>query len=174
MNWVDIAILVIVASSTLMGVFWGLIRQVVSVVGLVGGIFFAGRLYQPIADFLHPEGGGGLVADPNWARIIAFGVVAIGFSLVLGIAGSALRLVANLLFLGWLDHLLGALLGLATSLALVMALLVVATVFPVPNLSDAIKASVVAHWLGGFVPLILAMLPPEFGIFRQMAGWGTR
>jgi membrane protein required for colicin V production len=174
MNWVDIAIPVIVASSTLMGVFWGLIRQVVSVVGLVGGIFFAGRVYQPIADFLHPEAGGGLVADPNWARIIAFGAVVIGFSLVLGIAGSALRLVANLLFLGWLDHLLGALLGLATSLALVMALLVVATVFPVPNLSEAIKESVVARWLGGFVPLILAMLPPEFGVFRQMAGWGTR
>ncbi len=173
MNWVDIAILSTVISSTLAGLFWGLIRQVVSVVGLFGGIYFAGRLYEPIAGFLHPAGGGGLVADPGWARIIAFGIVAIGFSLVLGIAGSVLRFVANLLFLGWLDHLLGALIGLATSLILVTAMVVVATVFPVPNVSEAVKSSVLAHWLGGFTPLVLAMLPPEFQTFRAMMGWGA-
>ncbi|MFL5733726.1 MAG: CvpA family protein [Chloroflexia bacterium] len=173
MNWVDIAILGIVVSSVLLGLFWGLIRQVVSVLGLAAGIFFAGRLYQPIADFLHPEEGGGLVADPNWARIIAFGGVVIGFSLLIGIAGSILRFAANLLFLGGLDHLLGGLMGLVTSVSLVMAMLVVATVFPVPNLSQAIRDSVVAHWLGVFVPVIVAMLPPEFGTFRQMAGWGS-
>lgn len=172
MNWVDVAILASVLSSTLAGVFWGLIRQAVSVVGLVGGIFFAGRLYDPIAKFLHPEGGGGLVADPNWARIIAFGIVVIGFSMVLGIVGSVLRFAANLLFLGWLDHALGGLLGLVTSLMLVMSLLTVATVFPVPNVSQAIKDSVLANWLGGFVPIVLAMLPPEFGTFRTMMGWG--
>jgi membrane protein required for colicin V production len=173
MNWVDIAILGTVVSSTLMGFFWGLIRQVVSILGLAGGIFFAGRLYQPIADFLHPANGGGFVADPNWARIIAFGAVVIGFSLTIGIAGSVLRFAANLLFLGWLDHLLGGLIGLITSVGLVLALLVVVTVFPVPDVSQAVNDSVVAHWLGGFVPVVLAMLPPEFRTFPQIMGGGA-
>ena len=172
MNWVDIGILSIVISSTLAGLFWGVIRQVMSIAGLVGGIYFAGRLYQPIADFLHPPDGGGIVADPNWARIIAFGIVVIGFSLLVGIIGSAVRLIANLLLLGWLDHVLGGVLGLLTSLLLVMSMLAVATVFPVPNVSDAIKESQIAHWLGGFMPAVLALLPPEFLIFRQMMGWG--
>ncbi len=173
MNWVDITILAVVLSSTLMGLFWGLIRQVMSVAGLVGGIYFAGRFYQPVAELLHGKDGGGMVADANWARIIGFGVVVVGFSLLIGIVGSVIRLVANLLFLGWLDHLLGGLLGLVTSLVLIMSLLVVATVFPVPNLSQAIKESQVAQWLGGFTPAIVAMLPPEFTTFRDMMGWGA-
>jgi membrane protein required for colicin V production len=173
MNWVDIAILATLISSTLMGLFWGIIRQAISIVGLVGGIFFAGRLYEPVAEFLHGDGGG-LVADPNWARIIAFGAIVVGFSLVLGIVGSVLRVAANLLFLGWLDHALGALLGLVTSLMLMMALIVVATVFPVPNVSEAVRESQVARLLSGFIPLVLAMLPPEFGIFRELTGPGTR
>jgi hypothetical protein len=44
---------------------------VIAIVGLVGGIFFAGRFYEPIALFLHGPVGDGVVADPNWARIIA-------------------------------------------------------------------------------------------------------
>ena len=172
MNWVDIGILGLVGASTLMGLFWGLIRQVIAVVGLVGGIFFAGRFYEAIAQFLHGEDGGGLVADLNWARIIAFVLVMVGFSLVLGVAASVLRVAANLLFLGWLDNLLGALLGLIMSIMLVMAMLAVATIFPVQGLSEDIRNSQVAQWLSGFVPVVLAMLPPEFQDFRQRMTWG--
>jgi membrane protein required for colicin V production len=171
-NWVDIGILGVVGASTLMGLFWGLIRQVIAVVGLAGGIFFAGRFYEPIAQFLHGEDGGGLVADPNWAHIIAFVLVMVGFSLVLGVAASVLRVVANLLFLGWLDHLLGALIGLIMSVMLVMALLAVATVFPVQGLAEDVRKSQVAQWLSGFVPVVLAMLPPEFQDFRERMTWG--
>jgi membrane protein required for colicin V production len=171
-NWVDISLLSSMAAGTLTGLYWGLIRQVASLAGLVGGIFFAGRLYQPVAEFLHGPNGTGLVADPNWARIIAFGGVVIGVSLLVGLLGSVLRFVANLIFLGWLDHVLGGVLGLATSILLAMPMLIVATVFPVPNVSEAVRQSQVAQWLGGFIPVVLAMLPPEFQNFRPMMGWG--
>jgi membrane protein required for colicin V production len=166
-NWVDIAIVSSLISAAVAGLYWGLIRQVLSIFGLVGGIYFAGRLYEPVADFLHGDGSG-LVADLNWARIIAFAGVVIGFSLVLGIVGSVLRFMANLLLLGWLDHLLGGVLGLATSLLLTTVMVVAATVFPVPGMSDAIKESQVAQWLSGFTPIVLAMLPPEFQLFQQL------
>jgi membrane protein required for colicin V production len=167
-NWVDIAILGLVTSSTLLGLFWGLIRQLISVGGLVGGIFMAGRFYEQAAELLHGSDGGGLVADPNLARITCFAAIVILFSLVLGGIGTVLRMVLNLLFLGWLDNVLGALLGLVTSLALVMALLAVATVFPAPNLSEDIMDSWVAQWLTNFVPVLLPLLPPEFQLFRDM------
>lgn len=172
MNWVDTTILVIVLASVLMGFFWGVIRQAVTFIGLWGGLFVAGRIYQPIAEFLHPKNGGGLVAEAGWARIIAFAAVVILFTILLGIVGSLLRKVLNAFFLGWLDHVLGGLVGLITSLTFVTVLLVVVTVFPVPNVSEAIKDSVLAQWLGGFTPLVVAMLPPEFATFRAMMGWG--
>jgi membrane protein required for colicin V production len=141
-----------------------------SVVGLVGGIYFAGRFYEQVASMLHPAEGGGLVADANWAKIIAFGLIVIGVSLLAGVVGSVLRLVSNLLLLGWLDHVLGGVLGLVNSVLLVSALLAVATVFPVPNVSEAVKESQVAHLVGGFTPVVLNLLPPEFLIFRQLMG----
>ena len=172
MNWVDIAILVSVGVSTLMGLFWGLIRQVIAITGLIGGIFFAGRFYEPIAEFLHAADGRGLVADPNWARIIAFVLVMVGFSVLLGMAASVLRIAANLLFLGWLDNLLGGLLGLVMSIILVIALVTVVTMFPVDGLSEDVRQSRVAQALTGLVPVVLGMLPPEFQDFRFRFTWG--
>jgi membrane protein required for colicin V production len=158
----------VIASSTALGLFWGLIRQLISVGGLLGGIWLAGRFYETAAELLHGPDGGGLVADPNWARILGFAAIVILFSLLLGAVGSTLRVVLNLLFLGWVDHLLGAALGLLTSVTLVASLLVVATVFPVPNVADGIRESQVAQWLTTFTPAVLAMLPPEFQLFQDI------
>jgi membrane protein required for colicin V production len=156
----------------MMGLHWGLIRQAIAVFGLVGGIMIAGRFYEPVAEFLHGSDGGGPVADANWARIIAFVGILIIFSLTLGAVGSVLRVVAKLLFLGWLDRVLGGLLGFFMATTLVMAVLVVATVFPVPGLSDSVQKSQVAHWFSGYVPVVLSMLPPEFQQYQEIIKLG--
>jgi membrane protein required for colicin V production len=172
MNWVDITILVILAVSTLMGMFWGLIRQVIAFAGLIGGIMIAGRFYEPVASVLNGDNGSGLIADANWARIIAFVGILILFSLALGAIGSILRVVAKLLFLGWLDHLLGALLGLLMAITLITPVVVIATIFPVPGLSDAVRTSQVAHWFTGYAPVVLSMLPPEFQQYQAIINLG--
>jgi uncharacterized membrane protein required for colicin V production len=96
----------------------------------------------------------------------------VGFSMLLGVVASVLRVAANLLFLSWLDNLLGGLLGLVMSVTLVMALLTVATVFPVSGLYNDVRESQVAQWLSNFVPVVLAMLPSEFQDFRERMTWG--
>jgi uncharacterized membrane protein required for colicin V production len=169
MNVVDITILGIVAISTAVGFHWGLIRMVIAIVGLGGGIFVAGRYYAGVAAFLHPIEGGGLVGDENWARIIAFVGIVIAVSLLLGMLGSILRVVARLLFIGCLDRALGGLLGFIMSMVFVVAIVVVVTVFPVPGVSDAVQASQVAQQLSGFVPVVLAFLPPEFQQYFELA-----
>ena len=128
MNAVDITILSIVAISTAVGFYWGLIRMVIAIIGLGGGIFVAGRFYADVAASLHPAEGGGLVGDENWARIIAFVAIVIAVSLLLGLLGSILRMVAKLLFIGCLDRALGGLLGFIMSIIFVVAVVVVVTV----------------------------------------------
>ena len=169
MNAVDITILSIVAISTAVGFYWGLIRMVIAIIGLGGGIFVAGRFYADVAASLHPAEGGGLVGDENWARIIAFVAIVIAVSLLLGLLGSILRMVAKLLFIGCLDRALGGLLGFIMSIIFVVAVVVVVTVFPVPGLSDAVQTSQVAQQLSGFVPVVLAFLPPEFQQYSELA-----
>src|SRR4051794_8557632 len=105
MNLIDIIILASLSVGVLAGFFWGLIRQVIAVVGLVGGLIVAGKYYADLAAFLHGRDGHGLVADDNWAHIIAFVGILLLVSLAVGVVGSVLRVVARLLFLGWLDRL---------------------------------------------------------------------
>jgi membrane protein required for colicin V production len=169
MNAVDITILSIVAISTAVGFYWGFIRMVIAIVGLGGGIFVAGRYYADVAAFLHPVEGGGLVGDENWARIIAFVGIVIAVSVLLGMLGSILRMVAKLLFIGCLDRALGGLLGFIMSVIFVVAVVVVVTVFPVPGVSEAVQTSEVAQQLSGFVPVVLAFLPPEFQQYFELA-----
>jgi len=119
-----------------------------------------------VAAFLHPPAGGGLVADENLANVVAFVLIVIGVSLAIGAVASLLRTVLGLLFLGWADHLLGALLGIAQMVLLMGVITIVATVFPVPGLSDAVRESTLAPLLTRPLAFVVDWLPPEFGIAR--------
>ena len=128
MNWVDVTIVTALIVSAVLGLFWGLIRQVAATFGLVLGIFLAGSFYKSLAGVFHPPEGGGLIADPNVANAVAFVLILIGVSLGIGIIASILRTVLGLLFLGWIDHLLGALLGVI-QMALLMAVIIFVAAF---------------------------------------------
>ena len=165
MSWVDVTILTALVVSVLLGLYWGLIRQVASTLGLIAAIWLAGQHYQDLAAVLHPPEGGGLIADPNMANIVAFALIAIGVSLAVGVVAGILRTVLNLIFLGWLDHLLGAVLGGVQMLLLIEILLVVATVFPVPDLSDAVRQSTLAGiMLQPLYNVVWGLLPPEIHV----------
>ncbi len=166
MNWVDVTIVTALIVSAGLGLFWGLIRQVASTFGLILAIALAGVYYKGLAGAFHSEDGGGLIADPNVANLLAFVLILVGVSLGIGIIASILRTVLGLLFLGWLDHLLGALLGIAQMVLLMGVITIVATVFPVPGLSDAVRESTLAPLLTRPLAFVVDWLPPEFGIAR--------
>ncbi|MCC8147104.1 MAG: CvpA family protein, partial [Bacteroidales bacterium] len=52
MNWLDIIIIVCLAGGLIKSLFDGFIKQVISFLALVAGIFFAGRLAFPLKEFL--------------------------------------------------------------------------------------------------------------------------
>src|SRR5690242_21543949 len=100
MNWVDVTIVTAIVVSLLLGLYWGLIRQVAATFGLLAAIWLAGHFYQNVADFLHPPEGGGLIADPNMAKVVAFVGIVIIVSVVIGTISGILRTLFNFIFLG--------------------------------------------------------------------------
>jgi membrane protein required for colicin V production len=168
MSWVDVTIVTALIVSAVLGLFWGLIRQVAATFGLILGIVLAGAYYKNVSGFLHPDTGGGLIGDPNVANLLAFVLILVGVSLGIGIIASVLRTVLGLLFLGWLDHLLGALLGVFQMALLMAVVIFVATMFPVGGLSDAIRASSLAPFVAQVFSFALAWLPPEFNTVRLL------
>ncbi len=174
MNPIDYYILTGLVANVAIGYATGFIRQVASIVGLIVGVFLAGRFYNEVAKLFHNPDGGGIIADPNWARIAAFALIVIVCSVAAGILGHFLRVAVYWAFLGMIDHLLGAAVGALHSVVLALGLIIASTVFPVPGLSDALKDSKVAEWLGPFVPAVQALLPHDFDSFRRMIGWGPQ
>lgn len=157
MNNLDIALLIGAAIFTLLGVYWGLIRQVLSIVGLLVGVAMAGRYGPDVAVWLSS-----FVSNPSIAGVLGFIAVVVLVSTIASVIASVLRIFVGLLFLGWLDHLLGGLLGLVQAVLAGTVILVALVAFPVEGWSEAVATSRLAEPFLSLSGPITAMLPDFF------------
>ncbi|MFV9506487.1 MAG: CvpA family protein [Oscillochloridaceae bacterium umkhey_bin13] len=164
MNTLDVALLMMAGLFMLLGLYWGLIRQVLSVVGLVVGVVVAGRLSPEVAVWLSS-----FVADPQVAGAVAFLGVLFLVSTAASLVASVLRMFVGLLFLGWLDHLLGAVLGLIQAVLGGAIMLIAMVTFPLPLWSEAVATSTLAAPLLQVATPISGLLPDLFGLAVQAA-----
>jgi membrane protein required for colicin V production len=118
---IDIAIAIALALATAVGYYWGLLRQVIALSGLLVGVLAARRLGPTVGGWLTS-----FLGDDRLATALGFGLVLLAVGALSSLVASALRLYVGLLFLGRADHGLGAGLGLFKALlscALLLALL---------------------------------------------------
>ncbi len=146
MNWLDIVIIVIVALLGFAGLRQGLIRTVFGIAGLIGGIFLAGRYYDELAAFLFPSGA-------TWANIAAYAIIAVATLVVAGVIGWLLAKLVNFAALGWLDKLVGLILGIVIGGLLCAAILAIVVKF-YPGMVATINQSIIARFLVGGFPLL--------------------
>jgi membrane protein required for colicin V production len=156
MSTLDIVLLGIIAFCGLLGIYWGMIRQVLAVVGLFAGVALAGRYGGRVADWLSS-----FIANGTITQLLGFLLVLIAVSAAASLLATLLRRFVGLLFLGWLDHLIGGVLGLLQGGLVCAVVLLFVTLFPSVSLSNALAVSRVAATLvrvGGV--LLLPFLPP--------------
>ncbi len=134
MNWVDGAILAVVACSGLWGFLRGMVREILGLAAWVGAGAAAIRLYPDVRGLAHR-----VIANPDVADPVAFGAV---FLLVLIVASLIARILSGAVrrsVLGGLDRTLGLLYGLARGAVLAMVAYVVAgTVEPADRWPDPV------------------------------------
>jgi len=106
MNWLDILLAVILVIAVFIGLRRGLIKTVFALVGLVLGVFVAGRLYEPFGDWLSSFMGDSI------ARIVAYAIILICVLVLAAVLASFVRRTIALTPLGWVDSLVGGVLGL--------------------------------------------------------------
>lgn len=157
MNWLDFAILAVVAWLTLTAYLHGLIRETIGLGAVVVAIFLAGTLQERLATNLNH-----LIADETVAGIAAFLMI---FA-VIGSAGWVLafflRRTTELLFLGWADHAGGAVFGFLKAVLIVQALTVIFVLQPALGLDQAIADSVIGSFFLETTPVVRALLPSAF------------
>jgi len=146
MNWLDIVIIVVVALLGIAGLRQGMIRTVFGIAGLIGGIFLAGRYYDELAALLFPSG-------VIWANIAAYAIIAVATLVVAGVIGWLVAKLVNFVALGWLDRLVGCILGVVIGGLLCAAVLAIVVKY-YPGMEATINQSVIARFLVGGFPLL--------------------
>jgi membrane protein required for colicin V production len=157
MNWLDVAIVIAIAWFTFAAFRAGIIREVVTVIAFVVGVLAAGFYYDDLAENVLL-----FIDDDTAANVTAF-VVLFG-AMVLGgqLAAILLKQMAGLFFLGWVDHLAGAALGLLKGLILVEVFLILFTTYPYLGLDSTIRGSAIVPLFLDGGPALLKLLPGEF------------
>jgi membrane protein required for colicin V production len=146
MNWLDIVIIVVVALLGFAGLRQGMIRTVFGIAGLIGGIVLAGRYYDELAARLFPSGA-------IWGNIAAYAIIVVATLLVAGVIGWLLAKLVNFAALGWLDRVMGLILGVVIGGLLCAAILAIIIKF-YPGMEATINHSVIARFLVGAFPLL--------------------
>ncbi len=141
MNAFDIIIVVILGYGLIWGIFRGLVKEVSSIIGVIGGLVAAYLYYGTVAGWLT-----GLVSNPAYRNILAFMVLFCGVVIVVNVIAIVLKYLLNLIFLGWLDRLGGAGFGLVKGVLIVSVLFMVLTAF-LPKGAPLIKDSVGAPYV---------------------------
>jgi membrane protein required for colicin V production len=159
MNWLDIVIIVVAALLGFAGLWQGIIRTVFGIAGLIGGIVLAGRYYGGLAELLFPAGA-------PWANIAAYAIILLATLIVAGVVGHLVAKLVHFAALGWLDRLVGCVLGVVIGGLFCAAVLAIVGKYYL-GAEAVISQSGIAKFLMEQFPLLLALLPAEFDFIRD-------
>ena len=154
MNWLDIVIIVVAVLLGIVGLRQGIIKTVFGIAGLIGGIVLAGRYYDELAAVLSPSGA-------TWVNIAAYAIILIATLILAGVIGRLIAKLVHLVLLGWLDRLVGCILGVFIGGLLCAAILAIVVKY-YPGTEAVTSQSGLARFLMERFPLLLALLPGDF------------
>ena len=115
MEVIDIIILILIGVGVIQGLMKGSMKELASVVGFVAGLLLARALFGTVAEQLAPALGTSITVAQILSFILIWVAVPIGCSLVASVLTKALEVV----HLGWLNRLAGAMLGAVKMMLLV-------------------------------------------------------
>ena len=159
MNWLDATIIVSSIIFGVLGLWKGAIKAAFGIAGLIGGIALAGHYYGRFATILSSEGAA-------WAGITAYAIILIATLVIASLVGWFVAKLVHITMLGWVDRLVGFILGAGVGTMLCAAILAIVSKY-FPSAETIITQSAVAKFLMDQFPLLLALLPKEFDFIRD-------
>jgi membrane protein required for colicin V production len=138
MNPFDIIIIVILGYSLVRGIFRGLVKEVSSIIGALGGFYAAFTYYPTVGQLLS-----GLIKETAYLNILSFLIIFCSVLIAVGILGIIIKYLLNIAFLGWVDRLCGVGFGLVKGILIASILLITFTAF-LPKGSAFLKNSMLA------------------------------
>ena len=159
MSLVDIAIVVIVVVSLLIGLFRGFIREVLSLVSWIGALWLA-YVYCPLgASYIEPY-----IDQPPLRIVLAFAGIFVVALIAFSIVSYILYRVLSLAGVSGVDRSLGTIFGLARGIALVGILILAATFMDLTS-QPWWRESLLVSYFTPVTEFIRSLLPADISQF---------
>ena len=126
-NYFDIVFIIIISAFSIYGLIRGFVKEIVSVISIVLGLYIALHWYGEAAQYF------AVLREQNLQNILGFIIVFIGASLILSLIGKLVNLALKDINLGCIDHLLGLVFGFIKGVVVVCAILLVLVSFLSPS-----------------------------------------
>jgi membrane protein required for colicin V production len=124
----DYAVLTVISASVLLGLWRGVVSEILALAAWVVAFFVARAEAVAVASWL-----AGRIAEPGMRLAVAYVLVFIGVLLVFAIARMLISLMLKAVGLGLLDRLLGAAFGVLRGILVVVMAVLVAGMTPLPK-----------------------------------------
>jgi len=135
MNLFDVFITGIFGYCLIRGLFRGLIKELASIVGVLSGFYAAYTYYQEVATMMADW-----ISNTGYLNLVSFLIIFCFIFLAISIMGVLIKYLLNIVFLGWVDRLFGALFGIIKSILIASVLIIVFTSFLPGIIEDSILA----------------------------------
>lgn len=152
-NWFDIVIIIIIGIALIVGIIKGLVRQVVGIAAVVIGLILAMNYYGLASDLIS-----GFIHSRMLSNLLGF--LAIFFGLI--ITGGVVSWLLSKLMRGplkFVNHTLGAALGLLEGILICGVLVLAQMIFPVDR--AALEKSALAPYCARITRVAYSMIPQE-------------
>lgn len=149
----DYLVLLIIASSVILGVLRGLVKECLSIIAWVLS-FLVAKLYSVEMAALLPAS----IPNASLQLLAAFILLFVATLLIFTLLGIALSKVIQVAGMGWANRLLGSLFGLSRGVLLVMMLVMLAGLTQLPQ-HTAWRTAMLSAPLEAMVNVILPWMP---------------
>jgi membrane protein required for colicin V production len=151
MNWVDLVLAAVIVFNVGLGIAHGIFREVLSLAGIVIGIFAGIKGYEAIG--WHMEGF--LGTGPGVANLVAFVLIFAVIVSVFYYLGHLLHKAAAKLFVSWLDRTGGGVFGAVKGLLFASVISLVLALFPFTDkLENDLDTSIIGPHVVKFAPAL--------------------
>jgi membrane protein required for colicin V production len=132
----DVAIAISLCICAVFGFWKGIVRAVVGIAGLLGGILLAGAYYNRVSAALWPDGGA-------WCPIAAYALILVAVLIAAALIATLLSRIIHLTALGLVDRIAGLVVGVFVA-AMAWAALLNALLSLAPGMQDPVANSTLA------------------------------
>ncbi len=155
MNAFDILIITVLSYGLIRGIFRGLVREISSIVGVLGGFYAAYTYYPHMARLISPW-----ISNPAYLHIVSYMAIFSVVVIIVGIIAVVLKYLLNIAYLGWVDRVCGALFGVMKGGLVICVVFIVLTAF-LPRGAPIIKNATLSPYVATVSEVMAKMISKD-------------